>query len=129
MMTLWRSADGTPPVWQADVDPEAAGLQPYALAGIGIGERPAGGPWLLAGGLLNYPCSPGQYTVDLSPIFGAYILPDVDLTQDHADSYWASFAEQKVTGDAFSFVVLPEPGGLVLGFMGVLLTMRRRRAV
>ena len=107
---------GTLPLtWTADVDPDYPGLQPLALAGVGIGERPVGGAWLLAQGLFSYPAAPGEYTIDLVPIFGTFIVPGLDLTQDHAGGVIGAFEPEQVLGDSFSFVVVPEPGaGLFL---------------
>ena len=115
-----------PLIWVADVDPDYPGLQPFAMAGVGIGERPAGGAWLLAQGLFNYPEAPGAYTIDLVPIFGNFILPDLDLTQDQAGGVFAAFEPEQVFGDSFSFVVVPEPGAG--SCLIAALTLLRRRA-
>ena len=99
-----------------------------ALAGVGIGERPAGGAWLLAQGLFSYPAAPGAYTIDLVPIFGSFIPLGTDLTQDQDDpsSIISPFEPEQLVGDSFSFVVVPEPGA---GFCLIAtLTLLRRRA-
>ena len=117
-----------PLTWMADVEPNAPGLQPWSLAGIGYGERPAGGDWLFALGEIPIPTDPGLYTVELVPYVGSYILPDVDLTVDHAGGYRGAFEDHQLIGDSFAFTVVPEPGGFLLGVIGLTLMTRRRRA-
>ena len=117
-----------PMSWLADVQPNAPGLQPQALAGIGYGERPAGGDWLFALGEIPIPTDPGLYTVELVPYTGVYILPDIDLTVDHESGFHGAFEDHQLIGDSFAFTVVPEPGGLLLGVIGLTLMTRRRRA-
>jgi hypothetical protein len=120
---------GLPMVWEADVEPNVPGLQPYCLAGVGYGERPAGGDWLFAIGQIPIPLDPGDYTVESVPTWCDFILDGVDLRIDHGGEWRDTFGADQLVGDSFSFTVLPEPGGLVLGLMGALLIMRRRRAI
>ena len=117
-----------PLVWVADVQPNAPGLQPRALAGIGYGERPAGGDWLFALGEIPIPTDPGLYTVELVPSLGHYILPGIDLTVDQEGGYRGAFEDHQLLGGSFAFTVVPEPGGLLLGVIGLTLMTRRCRA-
>jgi len=114
--------------WQADTAPNAPGLQPNSLAGVGYGERPAGGDWLFAVGEMPIPMNPGLYTVELMPSYGTFILPDIDLTVDHPGDWTGTFAPEDMLGDTFSFTVLPEPGSALFGAMSAALLMCRRRA-
>ncbi|UCG31953.1 MAG: hypothetical protein JSU68_09835 [Phycisphaerales bacterium] len=111
--------------WTADVDSDSPGLQPQALAGMGIGQRPAGGAWLLAEGLFNYPVTPGIYSVELLPGFANVIRPDVDLSQDQGMNWYEAFAPEDIYGDSFTFAVLPEPASLILLAAGLVLLRRR----
>ena len=109
--------------WDADVD-DAPGLQPAALAGVGYGERPAGGDWLFAEGQIPIPMIPGLYTVEVVPTNGAYILPDIDLSLDQDQDRGALDADHMI-GDSFTFTVLPEPGSLMLLAAGLFLLRRK----
>jgi len=118
-----------PMVWEADVEPNVPGSQPWCLPGIGYGERPPGGDWLFATGKIPIPTDAGVYTVSLDPYYADYILPDVDLRTDHVGGWRGLFDADQRIGDSFTFTVLPEPGSFVLGLIGAMLTARRRRAV
>ena len=122
LLDVWALLPGT---WPADVEPNVPGLQPLAMAGIGIGERPPGGLWVLAGGTLSYPAAPGDYTVGLTPAYAQFIRSDVDLTQDQGAAYYEAFAAEDIFGDSFSFTVLPEPAALLLLAAGVVLLRRK----
>ena len=111
--------------WFADGQPSAPGLQPLAMAGVGYGERPAGGDWLFAEGQIPIPTAPGLYTVEVVPTNGAYILPDVDLTIDQ-EQYRGALDAAHMLGGSLSFTVLPEPGTILLSLMGTAVIGARR---
>ena len=122
LLDVWALLPGT---WPADVEPNVPGLQPLAMAGIGIGERPPGGLWFLAEGALDYPAAPGDYTVGLTPTYAQFIRPDVDLTQDQEGAYYEAFAAEDIFGDSVTFTVLPEPASVLLLATGLFLLRRK----
>jgi hypothetical protein len=114
-------------VWLADAQPNRPGLQPYALSGIGYGERPAGGLWYLGQSLVPIPEVPGTYTVTLDPDVAHALDPDVDLSVDHQGGFRVWLDDASVFGDSFSFTVLPEPNAVLCLALALGLVLLRRR--
>jgi hypothetical protein len=112
-------------IWTADAQPNRPGLQPFAQAGIGYGERPAGGVWYLGDTSVPIPQAPGTYTVTLDPGGANALDPDVDLSVDHQGGFRVWLDDASVFGDAFSFTVLPEPASLILLAAGLILLRRK----
>jgi hypothetical protein len=134
-----------PLVWDADTS-TAAGVQPYALQGVGYGTpstavdsggnalSPAYGTvrakWYLLAGSISVPAGADIYTVEFVPGQATQnvIRAGLNLGADITDGYVESASlTSTIQGGSFSFQV-PEPAALsALLFAGAALTTRRRR--
>jgi len=115
------------PYWDQEI-----GSSLFTTPGVGMALLPDGSPGLgvvpiTEGQIDTTLMEPGTYTLRIIPGGGINVLRgDVDLGPGAPPVYSFAVAANTVVGDEISFVLLPEPGALMLLALGGLAATRRR---